>query len=183
MRNVLSLAAKSQRKELKGDLRAIFDSEDTETLLVRMDETVRAWSEKRPAVADRIEEELVDCLAVFCFPRAHRVRMRTTNAMERFNEEIRRRTRVVRIFPSEASALRLIATLAMEQSEDWNRRYLDMSLLEEWSPLDDELSRGVMKMTGRLDESSLAGCLASLVPERWPFDELPPSSGDDAPAA
>ena len=54
---------------------------------------------------------------------------------------------MVRIFPNERSALRLIATLAIEQSEDWDRRYLDMSHLEEWSALDDELARAVLKMT------------------------------------
>jgi len=100
--------------------------------------------------------------------------MRTTNTLERFNEEIRRRTRVLRIFPDERSCLRLIATISMEQSEDWDRRYLDMSLLEEWSPLDDELSRGVLKMTEGLEEASLAGQLASLVPT-WPFDEPAPA--------
>jgi len=111
------------------------------------------------------------------------VRLRTTNALERLNEEIRRRTRVVRIFPSEKSALRLIATLAAEQSEDWTRRYLDMSMLAEWSALDDEFSRGVLKMTGGIDEASLAGCLTSLVPQPWPFDEPAPTSGDDTPRA
>lgn len=73
---------------------------------------------------------------------------------------------MVRIFPNEQSALRLIATLAMEQSEDWTQHYLDMSLLEEWAPLDEELSRGVMKITGLLDQASLTGQLASSVPER-----------------
>jgi len=174
-KNVLSLAARGQRRDLKADLRAMFNSEDIETLNLRLDETIHKWSELRPAVADKLDEEIVDCLAVFCFPRAHRVRMRTTNALERFNEEIRRRTRVVRIFPNEASALRLIATLAMEQSEDWDRRYLDMSLLEEWSPLDDELSRGIMKITGRLDEEGLAGQASSLITQRWPHDEPAPA--------
>jgi transposase-like protein len=183
MRNALSLAAKGQKDELKADLRSILDSEDTETLLFRLEETVRKWSELRPAVADKIDLEIVDCLAVFCFPRAHRVRLRTTNALERLNEEIRRRTRVVRIFPSEKSALRLIATLAAEQSEDWTRRYLDMSMLAEWSALDDEFSRGVLKMTGGIDEASHAGCLTSLVPQPWPFDEPAPTSGDDTPRA
>jgi len=53
--------------------------------------------------------------------------------MERLNEEIRRRTRVIRVFPNEASALRLIATLLIEQSEEWEtgKRYLDMGLLDQ----------------------------------------------------
>ena len=174
-KNVLSLATKGQKAELKADLRAIFDSDDFETLHWRLESIMDKWSEMRPRVADKIDEEIIDCLAVFCFPSAHRKRTRTTNALERLNEEIRRRTRVARIFPNEASCLRLIATLAMEQSEDWGeRRYLDMSLLEEWAPLDDEFSRAVLKMTEGIDETGLAGSLSSLIPERpWPFDEKP----------
>lgn len=63
--------------------------------------------------------------------------MRTTNGLERFNQELKRRTRVVRIFPNRAALLRLVTALAMEQSEEWvsGRRYLDMEPLEEgWSP-------------------------------------------------
>lgn len=146
-KNVLALAGKGEKTKLKADLRAIFDADDIETLNRLLDETIHKWSDRKPAVADKIDEEIIDCLAVFCFPPAHRKRTRTTNAIERLNEEIRRRTRVVRIFPNERSALRLIATLAIEQSEDWDRRYLDMSHLEEWSALDDELSRAVLKMT------------------------------------
>ncbi len=147
-RNVLALAAKGERRDLRADLHSIFDAGDLETLPWRLEETVHKWSGIRTAVAGKIDEEITDCLACFCFPRAHRVRIRTTNAIERLNEEIRRRTRVVRIFPSSASALRLIATLAVEQSEDWgDRRYLDMSLLEEWAPLDDEIARAVLKLT------------------------------------
>ena len=178
-KNVLALATKGQKTELKADLRAIFNSDDMNDLLSRLEETVHKWSEKRPAVADKLDEEIVDCLAVFCFPGPHRKRLRTTNALERFNEEIRRRTRVLRIFPNEHSCLRLIATLSMEQSEDWDRRYLDMSLLKEWSPLDDELSRGMLKMTEGLDETSLAGQLASLVPA-WPFDKPVPAGDSKA---
>jgi len=148
VKNVLRLASKGEKVELKADLRAIFDSQDIETLNHRLEEIIKKWEAKKPAVAEKIDEEIIDCLAVFCFPPAHRKRLRTTNALERLNEEIRRRTRVVRIFPNEQSALRLIATLTMEQSEDWgDRRYLDMNHLKEWAMLDDELARAVWKMT------------------------------------
>ena len=66
-------------------------------------------------------------------PPAHRVRGRTTNGLERFNQELKRRTRVVRIFPNRAALLRVVSALAMEQSEEWisGRRYLTMEPLEE----------------------------------------------------
>ena len=58
--------------------------------------------------------------------------MRTTNMLERENQELKRRTRVVRIFPGEASCLRLVSALAIERSEEWQeRRYLDMSIADE----------------------------------------------------
>jgi len=117
-------------------------------------------------VAEKIEEEIVDALACFCFPRPHRKRIRTTNALERTGQEIKRRTRVVRIFPNPASALRLISTLAMEQNEDWDRRYLDMSLLEEFSAADDEMAQAVLKMAERLCSSCEPGQLVA-VEEPW----------------
>jgi transposase-like protein len=63
------------------------------------------------------------------FPLAHQPRLRTTNGQERLNQEIKRRTRVVRIFPNREACLRLVTALCMEQSEDWlsGRRYLDMA--------------------------------------------------------
>ena len=65
-------------------------------------------------------------------PEKHRRRIRTTNGLERFNQELKRRTRVVRIFPNREACLRLVTALCVEQSEEWlsGRRYLDMSLLD-----------------------------------------------------
>jgi len=62
--------------------------------------------------------------------------VRTTNGLERFNQELKRRTRVVRIFPNRAALLRLVTASAMEQSEEWvsGRRYLDMEPPEEVPP-------------------------------------------------
>ena len=64
------------------------------------------------------------------------MRVRTTNGLERLNQELKRRTRVVRIFPNRAALLRLVTALVMEQSEEWvgGRRYLDMERLKEVPP-------------------------------------------------
>ena len=67
---------------------------------------------------------------MFNFPASHRRRRRTTNLVERLNEEIRRRTRVARLFPNEASCLRLVSAVVMEIGEDWQtaeKRYLTFS--------------------------------------------------------
>ena len=67
------------------------------------------------------------------FPECHRPGTYTTNGLERLNQEIKRRTRVVRIFPNRQACLRLVTALAVEQSEEWvtGRRYLEMGELNE----------------------------------------------------
>ena len=89
------------------------------------------WQPTHPAVARLLEEAVEDCLACLAFPLAHRARIRTTNGLERLNEEIKRRTRVARIFPNPPACLRLVTALCIEQSEEWvsGRCYLDMSAL------------------------------------------------------
>jgi putative transposase len=72
-------------------------------------------------------------MAVMNLPEKYRKRLRTTNMQERLNEEVRRRERVIRIFPNDDSALRLIGALLAEQNEVWQeRRYLDMGEYDEW---------------------------------------------------
>lgn len=134
--NLLSLAPKGQKQYLHQELRAIFDAPDLSRTRRFLQETVARWENIRPEVAERLEEAQDDVLSCFHFPASHRRRIRTTNCVERLNEEIRRRTRVVRIFPDREAALRLITALCVEQSEEWEtgRRYLDMSLLEEEAP-------------------------------------------------
>lgn len=95
-------------------------------------EVIERWSKSHPKVAEWLETALEDGLACFAFPEPHRRRIRSTNGLERFNQELKRRTRVVRIFPNPAACLRLVTALCIEQSEEWlsGRVYLDMSKIE-----------------------------------------------------
>ena len=68
---------------------------------------------------DVLEEGFEDAIAVLELPERYRRRLRTTNSLERLNEEVRRRERVIRIFPNRESAIRLIGALLMEQDEKW----------------------------------------------------------------
>ena len=96
-----------------------------------MQAAVAALDKRYPKVAALLDEHGEEILAVYQLPESHRRNMRTTNMLERENQELKRRTRVVRIFPSEASCLRLVSALAIERSEEWQeRRYLDMSIAE-----------------------------------------------------
>ena len=116
---------------VKKRLDDIFLAPDKEVGFNRLQAFINDLSEKYPAAADLLETSGEDALTCLNFPDEHRRRIRTTNSLERFNQEIKRRTSVLRIFPNRNSALRLIGALCMEQAEEWitGRQYLDMSLL------------------------------------------------------
>jgi putative transposase len=126
-REMVKLVGAGRRGELAADLREILAATTRDQALTTADAIATRWEASHPAVARLLEEGIEDCLASLAFPLAHRPRIRTTNGLERLNEEIKRRTRVVRIFPNAAACLRLVTALCVEQSEEWvsGRRYLD----------------------------------------------------------
>jgi putative transposase len=133
-RNLLGMVGHAKRKELGEDLRAIFAAPALEPALEIASSVAEKWRQKgSPKVSEHLEEHVQECLSCLAFPEPHRRRIRTTNGQERLNQEIKRRTRVVRIFPNPQACLRLVTALAVEQSEEWvtGRRYLDMHELEE----------------------------------------------------
>ena len=132
LRNALGKVARKHQKALSNDLKAVFTSPSRQWALGAARGVVEHWSSSHPAIARWIEDGIEETLACFSFPESHRRRIRSTNGLERFNQELKRRTRVVRIFPNRAACLRLVTALCVEQSEEWlsGRRYLDMSLLE-----------------------------------------------------
>ncbi len=76
------------------------------------------------------EDNIPEGLTVFLLPKAHRVRLRTTNGLERLNRQIKRRTRVVSLFPNEAALVRLASALLVEIDEEWltGKIYLNMKI-------------------------------------------------------
>jgi transposase-like protein len=83
------------------------------------------WQHKYPKLTDWVEENIGSTLTFYRLPRRHHKHLKSTNMLKRLNEELRRRTRVVRIFPNAASCLRLIRTLCVETHESWfeDKRY------------------------------------------------------------
>jgi putative transposase len=132
-RNLLGMVGHARRKELSEGLRGVFAAPSREVALRLASELALRWRASHPRVAEHLEEHIEECLSCLAFPESHRRRIRTTNGLERLNQEIKRRTRVVRIFPNRGACLRLVTALAVEQSEEWltGRRYLDMGELEE----------------------------------------------------
>jgi len=132
-RNLQGRVGVKHRARVGADLRGIFAAASAAQARAAARACAADWRSSHPPVATALEEELEPCLACYAAPCAHRVRVRTTNGLERFNQELKRRTRVVRIFPNRAALLRLVTALAMEQSEEWvsGRRYLTMEPREE----------------------------------------------------
>jgi transposase-like protein len=114
------------RQELAEDLRTIFNAPDRHTAEAYLAKTVQKYAQSVPALADWLEKNIPEGLTVFSFPASHRRRLRTANGLERLSREIKRRTRVVSIFPNEAACLRLISAILMEIHEEWqtDRIYL-----------------------------------------------------------
>jgi len=130
-RNAVKYVPKvSMRTGVAEDLRDIFNAKNLASAEERLHKCVEKYSKSAPRLAEWIEENIAEGLAVFALPSKHRKRMRTTNMIERLHEEIKRRTRVARLFPNEASLLRLVSAIEMEISEDWiaGKRYLDMNV-------------------------------------------------------
>jgi len=107
------------RSEVAADIRGIFNAPDRQTAEIYLQMAIQKYAESVPKLSAWMEENLVEGLTVFDFPIEHRRFIRTTNSLERVNREIRRRTRVVGLFPNEASCLRLISAILMEISEEW----------------------------------------------------------------
>jgi transposase-like protein len=130
MQNALHYVPKvSMRSEVTEDLRSVFaapDRHEAERLLAQL---VTKYETDAPDLSLWMEANVPESLTVFDLPASHRRRLRTTNMLERLNQEIKRRTRVATLFPNEASLLRLVSAILIETSEDWEtgKTYLTMT--------------------------------------------------------
>ena len=115
------------RPQVARDLRSVFNCADRGQADERLAKLVEKYRRPAPKLAEWMEANVPEGLAVFALPEPHRRRLRTTNALERLNRELHRRTRVATLFPNEASLLRLVSAMAAEISEEWEtgRIYLN----------------------------------------------------------
>jgi putative transposase len=110
-------------------IRRIFASSDRNEAEQRLKQFVEDYSDSAPKLATWAEDNLPEGFTIFALPEALRKRLRTSNACENLNKQIRRRTRVCGLFPNEAALLRLVTALLMEQSDEWEtgKAYLNPS--------------------------------------------------------
>jgi len=127
LRNLLAQCSSPERfGQVKDELRDLWDSPTREIADQRLKMLLERLDEKQPKVARWLEESIEETLAFFELPTSReRLRLRTTNGIEHEHAEIRRRTRVIRIFPNDESLLRMASALAIERNEQWaGKRYL-----------------------------------------------------------
>jgi putative transposase len=133
LRNALDHLPRKVIDDCLQELRWLYDRRNLAEAQRDLAAWLERWSATYPRLCDWVEENIAETLTFYRLPRVHHKHMKSTNMLERFNEEIRRRTRVVRIFPNQESCLRLIRALAVETHEGWleEHRYLNMALLVE----------------------------------------------------
>ena len=119
-RNVSDAAPKRLRAGLRGELVEMFNCGSLEEAVARRDEIAADYSEEAPDAMRRLEEGFNDAMTVMALPRDMRRCTRTSNYLERLNREVKRRSRVVGIFPNAASATRLMGALLMEENDRWS---------------------------------------------------------------
>jgi len=136
IRNVLDKVPKSAQGFVAAALRNVFQQTTLEHAQEAMGKAMEAIEPKWPRAAAVLADAEADVLAYFAFPQAHWRQVRSTNPLERLNKELRRRVRVVGIFPTRASVLRLVGMMLLEQDDEWKvgRRYFSASSMALLTP-------------------------------------------------
>lgn len=133
LRNALDYLPRKADDDCMQELRWLYDRRDIGEAKRDLAAWLLRWQQKYPRLCDWVEANIEETLTFYRLPRAHHKHLKSTNLLERLNEEFKRRTRVVRIFPNEDSCLRLIRALAVEMHENWLEapRYLNMDYWRE----------------------------------------------------
>jgi transposase-like protein len=133
LRNALDYLPRKADDDCLQELRWIYDRRDSQEANRDLAAWIAKWQGKYPKLVDWAESNIGETLTFYRLPRAHHKHMKSSNMLERLNEEIKRCTRVVRIFPNIPSCLRLVRALCVETHETWleDNRYLNMTLLAE----------------------------------------------------
>ncbi|MGD9836087.1 MAG: IS256 family transposase [Piscinibacter sp.] len=133
LRNALDYLPRKADDDCLQELRWLYDRRNLKEAQGDLAAWLKRWEKRYPRLTDWVEANIGETLTFYRLPRQHHKHLKSTNMLERLNEEIRRRTRVVRIFPNPASCLRLVRALCAEVHETWleDHRYLNMDLLKE----------------------------------------------------
>jgi transposase-like protein len=133
LRNALDHLPRKANDDCLVELRWLYDRRNVEEARQDLARWIERWQGKHAKLCDWVEANIEETWTFYRLPREHHKHLKSTNMLERLNQELKRRTLVIRIFPNEESCLRLIRALAVEIHEDWieAHRYLDMQALQE----------------------------------------------------
>lgn len=133
LRNALDYLPRKADDDCLQELRWMYERRNVEETRGDLKQWLEKWAAKYPKLCGWVETNIEETWTFYRLPVAHHKHLKSTNLLERFNQEIKRRTLVVRIFPDEASCLRLVRAVAAEQHEEWmeGSRYLNADLLRE----------------------------------------------------
>jgi transposase-like protein len=137
LRNAIDHLPRKADDDCLTELRWIYDRRNPEEARRDLAAWLAKWQPKYPKLCDWVEDSIEETLTFLKLPIPHHKHLRSTNLLERVNEEIKRRTHIVRVFPSEESCLRLVRALCAEIHEEWQEgsRYINMTLLAEQKKL------------------------------------------------
>jgi putative transposase len=138
MRNVLAHAGRQGRRVVSAFIATAFAQDDAEGARTQWRKIADQLRPKLPKLATFLDEAEADVLAYMTFPPQHRVKLHSTNPLERVNGEIKRRTEVVGIFPNEDAVVRLIGAILLEQNDEWAVQRGRYMTLETIAPLSDD---------------------------------------------
>jgi len=133
MRNILAHVTHREKKKFSEQLKLIWTQPDKESALNYATQFAEEYQKRFPDAIEILESGIEDSLSFYDYPMIDKRRISSTNTLERFNREIRRRSRVVGVFPSRKSYIRLITSYIIEYSEDWEveRNYINPDFLKE----------------------------------------------------
>jgi putative transposase len=133
LRNALDYLPRKADDDCLQELRWMYERRNVEEARRDLKAWLEKWAAKYPKLCHWVEANIEETWTYYQLPLAHHKHLKSTNLLERFNQEIKRRTLVVRIFPDEASCLRLVRAVASETHEEWmeGSRYLNMQILRE----------------------------------------------------
>jgi len=137
LRNALDHLPRKADDDCLMELRWLYDRRCLEEARRDLGAWLSKWAQRYPKLCNWVEEHIEETFTFYRWPLAHHKHLKSTNMLERINEELKRRSHVVRIFPNPDSCLRLMRALAVEIHEDWieQHRYLNMELLREHKKL------------------------------------------------
>lgn len=133
LRNAMDYLPRKCRDDCLTELRWLYDRHDVEEARRDLRTWLERWQERYPKLCDWVEANIEETFTFYRLPREHHKHLKSTNMLERFNQELKRRTLVVRIFPDRDSCLRLTRAVAVEIHEGWleDHRYLNMEALRD----------------------------------------------------